>query len=92
MAASSFPSGEKAQMTATCLTLRMSTPCSIWWNKTPLMPPSNGCPTLGAGFQATVRSAAKTFPLVSGLNSTATRKMAKPTTVVTRIGPERAMY
>src|SRR4029077_2301426 len=44
----------------------------------------------GARFQATVRSATKTFPFVSGLNSTATRKMAKPTTVVTRIGPERA--
>src|SRR5271166_7209555 len=42
--------------------------------------------------QATVRSATKTFPLVSGLNSTATRKMAKPTTVVTRIGPERATF
>jgi hypothetical protein len=41
--------------------------------------------------QATVRSATKTFPLVSGLRKTATRKMAKPTTVVTRIGPESDM-
>src|SRR6516225_12113867 len=48
--------------------------------------------TLRGEFQATVRSATKTFPLVSGLNSTATRKMAKPTTVVTRIGPDRAIW
>src|SRR6516162_10674563 len=39
-------------------------------------------------FQATLRSATSTLPFVSGLNSTATRKMAKPTTVVTRIGPD----
>src|ERR1700730_10521122 len=46
----------------------------------------------GARFQATVRSATRTFPLVSGHNSTATRKMANPTTVVTRIGPERVIW
>jgi hypothetical protein len=38
---------------------------------------------LKAEFQATVRSATSTLPFVSGLNSTATRKMVKPTTVVT---------
>src|SRR5207249_10060670 len=43
-------------------------------------------------FQATVRSATSTLPFVSGLNSTATRKMAKPTTVVTRIGPDRPIW
>jgi hypothetical protein len=32
---------------------------------------------LKGAFQATVRSATSTLPLVSGLNSTATRKMAK---------------
>jgi len=43
-------------------------------------------------FQATVRSATSTLPFVSGLNSTATRKMAKPTTVVTRIGPDKPIW
>src|SRR3954454_19027346 len=47
-------------------------------------------PAVREEFQATVRSATSTLPFVSGLNSTATRKMAKPTTVVTRIGPDRA--
>src|SRR5262249_35292765 len=42
--------------------------------------------------QATVRSATRTLPLVSGLNNTATRKMANPTTVVTRIGPDRLIW
>jgi hypothetical protein len=45
-----------------------------------------------AKFQATVRSAISTLPFVSGLNSTATRKMAKPTTVVTKIGPDRPIW
>ena len=55
-----------------------------------------GCPSqwplLKREIQATVSSATRTFPLVSGLNSTATRKTANPTTVVTRIGPERVMW
>ena len=53
---------------------------------------ANRCPAVRPRSQATVRSATKTFPLVSGLNNTATRKMAKPTTVVTRIGPERGIW
>src|SRR5258708_28154763 len=36
-------------------------------------------------FQATVRSATSTLPFVSALNSTATSKIARPTTVVTSI-------
>src|SRR5262249_22019233 len=48
--------------------------------------------TLGTADQATVRSATRTFPFVSGLKRTATRKSAKPTTVVTRIGPESVIW
>ncbi len=43
-------------------------------------------------FQATVRSAISSLPFVSGLKSTATRKMARPTTVVTKIGPDRPIW
>ena len=49
-------------------------------------------PAVNEEFHATVRSATSTLPFVSGLNSTATRKMAKPTTVVTRIGPDRPIW
>ena len=42
--------------------------------------------------QATLRSAMSTFPFVSGLKRTATRKMAKPTTVVTKIGPDKPIW
>jgi hypothetical protein len=53
------------------------------------IPPYRPTPAVKGEFQATVRSATSTLPFVSRLNSTATRKMAKPTTVVTRIGPDR---
>jgi len=43
-------------------------------------------------FHATLRSATSILPFVSGLNSTATRKIAKPTTVVTSIGPDRPIW
>ena len=51
--------------------------------------PANRCSALDRAFQATVRSAMRTFPFVSGLNKTATRKIAKPTTVVTRMDRTR---
>ena len=43
------------------------------------------------GSQATVSSATRTFPFVSGLSRTAARKTATPTTVVTRMGPARVI-
>ena len=44
-------------------------------------------------FQATVRSAGpSSLPFVSGLKSAATRKIAKPTTVVTKIKSDRAIW